>query len=106
MDLLYSRYASPMELMQIYINQGRFGEFVTEVLEMNYKRKLEEAEKENDHKLWDIYVKGVIDKSFTEWKKELMSQSQTKPISYVMTDDQVQSTIDKSRQILKKSKIK
>lgn len=106
MDLLYSRYASPMELMHIYINQGRFGEFVTEVLEMNYKRKLEEAEKENDHKLWDIYVKGVTDKSFTEWKKELMNQSQTKPISYVMTDDQVQSTIDKSRQILKKSKMK
>lgn len=48
MDLLYSRYASPFEFANSYIKQGRFGEFVSEILAMDYRRKKQEKEKEND----------------------------------------------------------
>ena len=46
MDLLYSRYASPMEFMNVYIEQECFGEFVTKILEMETERKEQEAQKE------------------------------------------------------------
>lgn len=106
MDLLYSRYASPMELIKIYIDQGRFGEFVTEILTMHYKRKQEEAEKESDNKLWEAYIRSMSDKSFEDWKRELIAISKQKPKSYVMSDKEVEFTIAKSREILKKSKMK
>ena len=54
MDLLYSRYSNPLEFMHLYMEQGRFGEFVTNILEMDQKRKQEEAEKENERNLWEL----------------------------------------------------
>ena len=48
MDLLYQRYASPMDLMNSYINRGQFGKFVSSFLEAEYERRKEEAEKDDD----------------------------------------------------------
>ena len=53
MDLLYSRYASPSEFMGLYIEQGRFGEFVSNIVNLENKRKKEEVEAESDRMLWD-----------------------------------------------------
>lgn len=100
MDLLYSRYASPFEFMQFYIGQGRFGEFVSEILEMDYKRKKQEAEKENDNRLWSIYIRSFSDKTFDEWKKDLKQKNA--PVSYAMTDRQVERVKEQARGILKK----
>lgn len=100
MDLLHSRYASPMEFMQLYIEQGRFGEFVEGILELDFKRKKEEAEKEEEHKLWTMYIHSMSDKSFIDWKKGLMEQK--KPESYSMTNEQVESTIQDSKGILQR----
>jgi len=47
MDLLYRAYSNPLDLMNIYINQGRFGKFVEGFLEAEYERKKAEAEKAN-----------------------------------------------------------
>ena len=52
MDLLFSRYASPLDFMKLYINQGRFGEFVEGIIGLENKRRKENNEKENDDKLW------------------------------------------------------
>ncbi len=75
MDLLYSRYASPKEFMNTYIENGRFGEFVEEILEMEYKRKKEAADKENDQKLWTMYIhsEARMEMSFNEWKAKVLS---------------------------------
>lgn len=103
MDLLFSRYASPMEFMKLYINQGRFGEFVEEILAMDKKRKDEEAEKDNDNKLWTAYLLGgAKDMTFNEWKSGLTQKQETKPESYAMTDEQVEAQKQHSRGILKK----
>lgn len=45
MDLLYSRYASPDRFMKTYIDQGRFGEFVANIIEMDMERKKEAVQK-------------------------------------------------------------
>ena len=103
MDLLFSRYASPMEFMKIYINNGRFGEFVTEILAMDAKRKEEEAKKEDDNKLWTAYLlSGAKGQTFTEWKAGLTQKQEQEPVSYAMTDEQVEAEKQKAKGILKK----
>lgn len=94
-----------MELMRLYINQGRFGEFVTEILYMDFKRKQEEAEKEEDNKLWLAYIHSMSDKSFNEWKAELrnnsINQQRKEPVNLAMTDKQVANVKQQARGILK-----
>lgn len=103
MDLLFSRYASPMEFMKLYIDNGRFGEFVAEVLAMDKKRKDEEAEKENDNKLWTAYLLGGNkEQTFNEWKASLPQKQEQEPVSYAMTDEQVEAVKQQSKGILKK----
>lgn len=99
MDLMYSRYSNPEELMHIYINQGRFGELVSEIVKMENERKRREAEKEDDNKLWLVYLMSASDKSFSEWKKELVEES--KPVNYSMSNEQVDNAKQKARGILK-----
>ena len=79
MDLLYSRYANPFEFMRLYIDQGRFGEFVAEIVTAENKRKKEQTEKEEEDKLWMAYVRVAPDKSFSDWKTEFLSPSPSNP---------------------------
>lgn len=86
--------------MRTYIKRGRFGEFVENIVSAENKRRKEEAEKEEEHKLWTMYIHSMSDKSFIEWKKGLMEQKQ--PESYSMTNEQVAAQIEDSKGILKK----
>ena len=107
MDLLYSKYASPMEFMKMYIDQGRFGEFVQNIVDIENKHRQEEAELASDNRLWIAYVHSMSDKSFEEWKQELKEQSKpTKPVSYSMTDEQVADVKAKAKGILKTISLK
>lgn len=71
MDMLYHRYACPMDLIKMYIRRGRFGEWVTSFLDAERQRMQDEAEKEEEHKLWTMYIHSMSDKSFIEWKKQI-----------------------------------
>ena len=75
MDLLYARYSNPLDLMNLYINQGRFGKFVKGFLEAEYERRKEEAEKNDDWKLWVMYIHSYPEQSFTEWKNSILKNS-------------------------------
>ena len=102
-DLLYSRYANPKELMRTYIKRGRFGEFVENIISAENKRRKEEAEKENEHKLWTMYIHSMSDKSFIDWKKGLIERSkENEPESYSMTNEQVEATIKDTKGILQR----
>lgn len=98
MDLLYSRYSSPMDLMTRYINQRRFGAFVQGFMEAESERRKQEAEKENELKLWIAYVHSYSDKTYDEWKKQIFGTSSTtkKPVKSDadLTDDDIMSIID------------
>ncbi len=100
MDLLYSRYASPVEFMDAYIGQGRFGEFVVNILEMEMGRKKEAVRKDEEYKLWLAYIHSVTDQSFHDWKKKLMGKQE--PVSYLMTNKQVDAVKQQVRGILGK----
>lgn len=69
MDLLYSRYSNPLDLMRLYINQGRFGEFVTGFIEGENKRRTEEIERDTDMKLWIAYIHSESKETYSDWKK-------------------------------------
>ncbi len=101
MDMLYAKYASPMELMQFYIEQSRFGEFVYHFIRTEQERRREEAEEEADRKLWIAYVHSMTDQSFREWKAEL--KERVSPSTYAMTDRQVEDTVKRSRNILNRT---
>ena len=96
MDLLYSRYASPMDLIRLYIRRGRFGEFVANVIDAENTRIREQAEKDDDWKLWFVYINSGTEESFVEWKKRVLSANSksAKKNDYNLTDDGIQAIID------------
>ena len=67
--MLYRAYSNPLDLMNMYINRGRFGNFVEGFLQAEYERKKAEAEKNNDWMLWVAYIHSYSSESFTDWKK-------------------------------------
>lgn len=75
MDLLYSRYSNPMDLMHHYMIQGRFEEFVTNIIELENERKKEEKAKMEDQKLWSLYIHSMSEDSFINWKKKVLKQA-------------------------------
>lgn len=77
MDLLYSRYSNPMELVRSYIRRGRFGEFVTGILQVENDRKKAEAKRDEDLKEWIAYVHSYSEKSFNDWKADLTGGTRT-----------------------------
>ena len=101
MDLLFSRYASPLDFMKLYINQGRFGEFVEGIISLENKRKKEKQEKEDDDKLWQAYIRSMSEKSFADWKKELKQESNKQPETLSMTNERVADVKEHARGILK-----
>ncbi len=102
MGLLYAQYASPMDLMRMYINRGRFGEFVASVLETDYQRRKDEAERDDDLKLWIMYTQlatnGLTEESFVSWKERVCkpetSKAKGRNGDEELTEDGIQSIID------------
>lgn len=107
MDLLYSKYSSPLELMHLYIDQGRFGEFVTEILKINMEQKQDEAEKEDEQRLWELYLHSMPELSFSDWKEEIKKNSGRKVAKPVlaMNDEQITAVKNRARGILKEFSI-
>ena len=98
MDMLYRAYSNPLDLMNIYINQGRFGKFVTGFLEAEYERRKQEAERDEDWKLWMMYINSMTDKSYGEWKESVLqnvSDKTRKTKDDDLTDDGIKTIMDK-----------
>ena len=98
MDMLYRAYSNPLDLMNMYINQGRFGKFVTGFLESEYERRKEESEKDYDWKLWMMYINSASEVSFGEWKESIeknVSNKTRKNKDDDLTDDGIQSIVSK-----------
>ena len=86
-----------MDLISTYINRGRFGEFVTSFLEGENERKKEEAEKDDDLKLWIMYVRIAPEESFFDWKKRVLNIGNGKNRSSRgndLTDEGIKEIVD------------
>ena len=96
MDMLYRAYSNPLDLMNMYINQGRFGKFVIGFLKAEYDRRKEEAEKDFDWKLWMMYINSMTDKTYGEWKDDVLkstSERTRKTKDEDLTDDGIQAIL-------------
>ena len=85
MDLLFKRYASPFSLMDGYIQTSRMCEFIRAFIE----------QKTEDDK-WEYFLHKVCDKSYPEFCANL----QTSQDLQEMSDDDIETTIKKSMNIL------
>jgi hypothetical protein len=98
MDMLYRAYSNPLDLMNRYINQGRFGKFVAGFLESEYERRKAEDEKDFDWKLWMMYINSITEKSYGEWKESVLdnaSEKTRKTKDDDLTEDGIQSIFDR-----------
>lgn len=81
----------------MYINQGRFGKFVTGFLEAEYDRKKAETEKDLDWKLWMMYINSMTDMSYGEWKESVLNNASEKTRKNKdddLTDDDIQGIMN------------
>ena len=98
MDMLYRAYSNPLDLMNMYINQGRFGKFVTGFLESEYEKRKEADEKDFDWKLWMMYINSAAEVSFGEWKESVTKNATNKTRKTKdddLTEDGIQSIVSK-----------
>ena len=96
MDMLYSRYSNPLDLMRIYINQGRFGAFVEGFLSEEADRITKERERYNDMKLWMAYVHSMSKQSYSDWKNSVLPANRAaKGNDESLDDDGIKSIIDR-----------
>lgn len=82
-----------MDFMKIYMDQGRFGEFVENIIELDNERKKKEEEKENDNKLWSMFIHSMSDKSFIDWKSEVLKQSTKQDKAHTKDEDMTESDV-------------
>lgn len=88
--------------MNTYIKRRRFGEFVYRVIDRENQRRKEEAEKEENNRLWIAYVHSMSEKSFVEWRNGLETQQNKQPKSLSMTKEEVEEAKQQARGILKR----
>lgn len=73
------------------------------IINAENERKRKEAEKEEEHRWWTMYIHSMSGKSFEKWKKEVIEHSkENEPESYSMTNEQVESTIQDTKGILQR----
>lgn len=77
MDMLYQKYSCPMDLMNTYINRGRFGTFVDEFLTLEYERMKAEAKKQQHRELFDMYIHSTFTGTFEEYEKLVLKPDST-----------------------------
>ena len=86
--MLYQKYSCPMDLMTMYINRGRFGEFLEEFLTLEYERRKDEADRQQHRDLWEMFVHSTFTGTFAEYKKHVLgSDSATKGSTTMATSD-------------------
>ena len=73
--MVYQKYANPRDLFSMYIDSGQFDELVKNILTAEYERRKEEAEKENDRKLWEMFIHSDTTKSYNEWHAEIIKRA-------------------------------
>lgn len=95
MDLLFTKYANPQECIALYIERGRFGDFVTNIIDQENERLRKEAEKEEDWKLWTLFLHSSSGESFNDWKKRILKTGERKHgADENLTDAGIKAIID------------
>lgn len=78
----------------MYIKRGRFGKFVHEFLESEYKRKKDKANEDKDWKLWLAYVHSYSEETFGSWKQKVDGSGETNSNDSNLDDNGIKSIIN------------
>lgn len=70
MDLLFKRYASPFLLLDGMIESCRFFYFVKKFVDT-----------ENEEKIYELWIHKVHDKTYQEFKEQVMPANPQKPVN-------------------------
>ena len=87
-DLLFRRYASPMQLVSQMIRTRRLEEFVMQLVEMH-------NDEMEDKSLWEIWLHKIFDKSFADFRNEVTGEKKAAPSA-----EEIKSTVKDSMNIL------
>ena len=85
MDLIHKRYSSPFFYLNLLIENHRFSDGISTIHEQN----------ENE-KLWQLYLHSMSDKSFVDWKAEIIGSNNNEAVSNV----DIEATKFKAKEIL------
>lgn len=86
--MLFTKYASPFDFLDGMTEMGEFEQALDRLVEQ-----------EQEKKLWEMYLHSHSDKSFNEWKEQVLEDN-PKP-SEAMSKEEVTTEIDRSKEILK-----
>ena len=78
----------------MYIKRGRFGKFVQEFLESEYKRKKDKADEDKEWKLWLAYIHSYSEESFGVWKQRVNGSDASIGNDSNLDDDGIMSIIN------------
>lgn len=87
-DMLYRRYANPMQLINGMIRTHRLYEFVNKLVDMH-------NEEEKDKTLWDVWLHRVFDKSFNEFMEALEGNKKAAP-----TQEEIKNIVNETQAML------
>lgn len=91
MDLIFSKYSSPFFYIQTMLDMGTFSLSVDELFK-----------KENDKKLWELYLHSMPTKSFNDWKNDVLGKQNVERVE--VSVEELEATKKNSKDILKSFK--
>ena len=95
MDLLFSRYASPLSYIDGLLEIGMFADGIVELIK-----------KDDEERMWQLYLHSnrlvSPEKSFNDWKESIMTASQQRQ---PMSKSELKAAKNKADNILSNFKI-
>lgn len=90
MDLVFKRYSSPY-FLDLTIENSNLSELIDMLLK-----------KQDEEKLWEMYLATAMvnEKSFEDWKKEILDLNKKKNKPKTMSKQEQREIIDSSQKIL------
>ena len=85
MDALYKRYACPFDFINSAFRLGKLEESLLNVIKQN-----------DEDKLWQLYLHSMKEKSYEDWKKEIMKPEESK----ALTDAEITTQVQKANNLL------
>lgn len=90
MDLIFKRYSSPFELLDNIISSSHLCEFLEKL-----------AKKVQDERLYELWLHKVFNKTYPEWKKEVITNMKRVNEYKNLTEEDKETILEDSYSILK-----
>lgn len=90
--MLFQRYSSPLELLDLMIATGRLYEFVREVINIRNDEMVEQTS-------WEFWLHKVFDQSWADFRNEIPNDNSS--TTAAPTQEELKKTVSDSANMLK-----